>query len=207
MKRIPMFMVGLACVGMLACDRSARNEVNDPNAVGTAGNAAGAGDRAFVQDMSEAGMAEVELGNLAAQRATNPEVKRFAETMVRDHTKAGEELKQIATTHSISMASSIRDEHRELMSRLTPLRGAEFDREYMKAMVEGHEDVVDRLQTRASEDRFGENKGTVRPERSDNPAEADLNQWAANTLPVARQHLEEAERISETLTTGTQTRN
>ena len=207
MKRMPMFMVGLACVITLACDRSARNEANEPNTVGTGGNtAAGAGDRAFVEDTTEAGMAEVELGRIASERASNPEVKRFAEMMIRDHTKAGEELKRIATAHSIPMPAGVDDEHRELMGRLMQLRGAEFDREYMKTMVESHEDVIDRLQTRASEDRFGDDKGTVRPERSNNPVEAALNQWASNTLPVARQHLEEAKRINDSLA-GKQTRN
>lgn len=207
MKRMPMFMVVLACVVTLACDRSTRNDTDDPNTVGTAGNAAaGAGDRAFVEDMAEAGMAEVELGKAASERASNPEVKRFAQMMVRDHTKAGDELKRIASTHGVAAPAGIDDEHRELMGRLMQMRGAEFDHEYMKAMVEGHEDVIDRLQTRASEDRFGDNKGTVRPESSNNPTEAALNEWASNTLPVARQHLEEAKRINDSLT-GKQTRN
>jgi hypothetical protein len=69
----------------------------------------------------------------------------------------------------------------------------------MSAMVDGHEDVVDRLQTRVSEDRFGDNKGTVKPESSDNPAEAALNQWAAMALPVVRHHLDEARRINDRL--------
>lgn len=78
---------------------------------------------------------------------------------------------------------------------MSNLRGAEFDREYMSAMVDGHEDVLDRLQTRASEDRFGDDKGTVSPERSDNPVEASINQWAAAALPTVRRHLDEAKRI------------
>ena len=78
---------------------------------------------------------------------------------------------------------------------MSNLRGAEFDREYMSAMVDGHEDVLERLQTRASEDRFGDDKGTVSPERSDNPVEASINQWAAAALPTVRRHLDEAKRI------------
>jgi hypothetical protein len=59
--------------------------------------------------------------------------------------------------------------------------------------------VVDRLQTRASEDRFGDDKGEVKPERSDNPVEAALNQWAARALPTVRHHLDEAKRIHDGL--------
>ena len=69
----------------------------------------------------------------------------------------------------------------------------------MSAMVDGHEDVVDRLQTRASEDRFGDDKGTVTAERSDNPVEASINQWAAAALPDVRHHLDEAKRVHDGL--------
>ena len=55
------------------------------------------------------------------------------------------------------------------------------------------------MQTRASEDRLGDDKGTVKPERSDNPVEAALNQWAAKVLPTTRHHLDEAKRINDGL--------
>ena len=203
--------LGIVCVAALtlACDAQTRR---DDNAIGTTG--ASPGDTEFVEDAASSGMTEVKLGELAQQKAQNAEVKQFAEMMVRDHTKGGEALKQVASRHSITMPSQPDDEHNELINRLSQQSGAEFDREYMDAMVESHEEMVDLLQTRASEDRFGEDKGTVRPEGSDNPVEATLNQYASNTLPTARQHLEEAKRVRDALgnrlttrgTTGTEPR-
>jgi putative membrane protein len=101
--------------------------------------------------------------------------------------------------HAIPTPAGLDQQHRDLQTRLSSLKGAEFDREYMNAMVEGHEDVLDRLQTRASEDRVGDDKGTVTPERSDNPVEAAINEWAANALPTVRHHLDEARNIREGL--------
>lgn len=145
------------------------------------------------------GTAEVELGRLALERASNADVKEFAAMMVRDHSKSLAALKQVASQHAIPAPAALDDKHREIRDKLAGLSGAEFDREYMSVMVDAHETTVDRLQTRASEDRFGDDKGTVRPEGSDNPVEASINQWAANTLPTTRHHLEEAKRIHDSL--------
>jgi putative membrane protein len=201
MRKIAVLPVVLTAALSFACNAenrntTDRNPTNEPT-TGTSGNTASAGDKDFVEDLGIAGMAEVELGRMAAERAASAEVKQFADMMVRDHSKAGDELKQVASKHSIPMPSALDSKHEELKTKLSNLKGAEFDREYMNAMVQGHQDVVDRLQTRASEDRFGDNKGTVKPEGSDNPVEADINQWAAMALPTVRHHLDEAKRIKD----------
>jgi putative membrane protein len=203
MKKIAVLPVVLAGAISFACNAENRNTTegnttNEPS-VGTTGDTVSAGDRDFVEDVGIAGMAEVELGRMATERAASAEVKQFGDMMVRDHSKAGDELKQIAMKHSIPVPSALDSQHEELKTKLSNLKGAEFDREYMNAMVEGHQDVVDRLQTRASEDRFGDNKGAVKPENSDNPVEADINQWAAMALPTVRHHLDEARRIHDGL--------
>ena len=198
MKRIGLLAVVFATALSFACNAENRTTTRE-STVGTSGDAISAGDRDFVEDMTIGGMAEVELGRMAMERGASPEVKRFGDMMVKDHSKAGDELKQVAMQHSIPMPAALDQKHQDLKTTLSNLRGAEFDREYMKAMVDGHEDVVDRLQTRASEDRFGDDKGEVKPERSDNPVEGALNQWAAKALPTVRHHLDEAKRINDGL--------
>jgi putative membrane protein len=198
MKRIAMLPIVFAAALSFACNADNRT-TRDDSTVGTTGDAVSAGDRDFVENITIAGMAEVELGKMAMERGANAEVKKFGDMMVTDHSKAGAELKQIAMKHSIPTPTSLDEKHQDLRTKLSNLRGAEFDREYMNAMVDGHEDVVDRLQTRASEDRLGDDKGSVRPERSDNPVEAAINQWSAKTLPTTRHHLDEAKRINDGL--------
>jgi putative membrane protein len=197
MKRIALLPVAFAAVLSFACNTN-RDTVNEENTtVGTSGDTVSSGDRDFVENMLHAGMAEVELGKLAMERAANTDVKQFGSMMVQDHSKSGEMLKQIASQHAIPAPSQLDEENLDARNKLSRLQGAEFDREYMNLMVQKHETVVDRLQTRASEDRLGDNKGAVEPEPSSNPVESSVNEWAANTLPTTRHHLEEARRISE----------
>jgi putative membrane protein len=198
MKNIAVLPVVFAAALSFACNVENRNTPND-STVGTTGEAISAGDREFVENMMIGGMAEVELGRMAMERASSAEVKQFGDMMVKDHSKAGDELEQVAVLHSIPMPTALDQKHQDLKTKLSNLKGVEFDREYMSAMVDGHEDVVDRLQTRASEDRFGDHKGAVKPESSDNPVEAALNQWAAAALPTVRHHLDEAKRIHDGL--------
>src|SRR5436190_10631309 len=64
-------------------------------------------DTDFAVAVADGGMLEVELGKLAQQKATSPEVKKFAQMMVDDHTKANEELMALAGTKNISLPASL----------------------------------------------------------------------------------------------------
>src|SRR4051812_35854329 len=86
----------------------------------------GSEDIDFILDAAKGGMAEVELGKLAAQRAQNDEVKKFAQRMVDDHSKANEELKQIAQSKSIKLPEELEAKHKSLMQRLEKLNGPAF---------------------------------------------------------------------------------
>jgi putative membrane protein len=205
MKRIAVLPLALALSVTLACNTSPRNEAEDArddtdinrtdNAIGTAGD----NNREWVGRSMDANMAEIELGRMAQSQAASAEVKQFAQMMVNDHSKALDELKPIANRQGTPTVAQLDDEKRELRDRLSKLRGAEFDREYMQAMIDSHENVINHLQSRANEDRFGENKGQTTPEKSDDPVAMQINQWAAKTLPTARHHLEEARRIHDGL--------
>ena len=218
MKRLGVLLIALATVVTMACkntpqpENQAANEPNQPT-IGTAGvdnNAVSTGDKNFVQDLWADGDAEIQLGKMAAERGASADVKRFAEMMVQDHTKAGEQLMQIATQYSIQPDAKEADEHKGAMDKLSKLRGAEFDREYINQMIDDHQDVVNDLQRRvdyngSATDRItkgttGADKNTnVRPEKANNPVEAKLNQWAADTLPTAQHHLDEARIIKDKL--------
>ena len=223
----------LACAAVLtvACGGDTRDEIgtadDSTSAVGTSGDVDAAGpsgsDREFVTEMLRDGSAEVQLGNLASERAQSPDVKQFGQMMVKDHTKAGEQLKQIAAQYNIQPeTTALDDDHQDLMERLSKLRGAEFDREYMSAMVDGHEDVLDALESRA--DRAQGTSGVGAPGAADRStsdqagrnttgqadrgatstfgsgqADSGINRWAADTLPVVRGHLERARSIEQKL--------
>jgi putative membrane protein len=190
MKRWTQFALALVATVSIACGGDG-NQPNDraatPAGGGTAGTAgtagsAGAPDAGFIQDQLAEGEAEIALGKLVQERATNPQVKEFGQMMVRDHQKAGAELKQLASKHNITMEGKDHGDHADVQERLAKLSGAEFDREYMKAMVDDHQDAVNEVERKA--------------ENADNP---EVRQWASKTLPTLRQHLEQARQIQEKL--------
>jgi len=222
MKRFGYLSLALATAVTVACNGNARTDTRSTNdtTVGTSGTVdkgISSSDRSWVQDMLADGTAEIELGKLAEQRASSPDVKRFAQMMVTDHTKAGNQLKQIAAKYDIQPDTSKADDHHDVMDKLSKLHGAEFDREYINAMVDGHQDAVSDLEKRvdvvpegnSTSDKvkgtFGAGKaeaerdGSVKPEKADTNADASVNSWAAQTLPVVRHHLDEAKQIQDKL--------
>ena len=148
--------------------------------------------REFVNRMALAGMAEVELGKLASERAMDADVKAFAQTMVRDHSRADDELARIAKQLDIPVPTQLDPIHRELADRLSKLKGAEFDREYMSAMVKGHEDVAGLLRSYTSASRPIGTSGRARGEQA-------LMEWAMKTMPIVERHLERARQIQQKL--------
>jgi putative membrane protein len=213
--------IGCAVLLTIACSDDGRSESvidgNDENqtavrpaepgdTVGTSGQAdqahgATADARHFAEQAAYAGNAEVKLGQLAAERAQSSQVKEFAQMMVRDHTKAGNELKQAVSRHDVSLPTGLDDEHQRLYDRLSRLRGAEFDREYMKAMVDGHMKVVSLLEGRADDHaRADRPRGTTGTgSAADTQVDAAADQWATKSLPTVKQHLQKAEQIQGTM--------
>ena len=145
------------------------------------------GDLAFMNDVAPGGLAEVELGRLALRQATSKEVKQFAERMIADHSKAGEELKQLAQQKKVMLPQEVNPTHQEIMGKLSKLKGAEFDREYVKAMIEDHEKDVTAFESVT--------KGAV---------DADVKAYAMKTLPTLKEHLQMirdiATKMSEKMT-------
>lgn len=209
MKRMRILPVAFAAMFAVACAADNGRETGELDAentapIGTAGETERAGAREgsrdtmmpgepqdFVEKAAVAGMAEVQLGKMAGQKGSNQQVKQFGQRMVTDHTRANDELKKIASRHNLQVPAELDEDHRELVDRLSKLQGAEFDREYMSAMVQGHEDVVDLLEGRADE------------QGADNPVARDVNQWASMTLPTVKEHHEQAQRINDQLSRRT----
>lgn len=214
MKRIGFLSVVLAAALTVACHRSDSAKHNgNSSAVGTSGaslNTPTNGDKDFVRDMAIANMADAELGQLAGDRSTNNELKKFAGIEATDHAKVKAALASVASKFDIPIPTELNDKYRELREKLTKRNGADFDLAYIDAIIDDHEDVVDKLEKRTDRktlaewhaqvaDRVkGEHVGehgvtiAVLPEKSDNAATFAINEWAAATLPVVQAHLDAA---------------
>jgi putative membrane protein len=145
-------------------------------------------DHAFAMKAANANMAEVELGKLALQKADKDEVKKFAQMMVDDHSKALDELKSIAGPKNITLPTEIDAEHKKLSDRLSKMSGAAFDRDYMQAMVDGHKKVAADLR-----------------KQSQSGSDAELKSWASKTLPTVEAHLKQAETVNKAVHSSTST--
>jgi putative membrane protein len=126
----------------------------------------------FMQTAAADGIAEVELGKLAQQKAVREEVKEFATRMVQDHTKANDELQKVAAAHNVQLPSSVDKRHQKTLDRLSKRIGPDFDREYMKHMLKDHKKDVKEFREHA---------------KSRNPD--DVTRFAAATLPTLENHL------------------
>jgi putative membrane protein len=141
---------------------------------------AGMPDRAFVKKALEGGMAEVQLGQLAAEKGSSDDVKQFGQMMVTDHTKLGDQMKVVAQQLNVTPPATVSKKDKELMTKLQSLSGAEFDNAYIVAMVKDHKKDADEFKAEA--------------QQTQNPA---LQQVTQQGSQVIDRHLEMIDKIAE----------
>jgi putative membrane protein len=127
----------------------------------------------FAKEAAEGGMAEVQMGKLAADKGTDSDVKSFGQKMVDDHSKANDELKSLAAKKGIALPQDLSKKHKSTQDKLSKLSGAKFDKAYMKDMVDDHEKDVKAFRKQAKEG-----------------SDADIKAFAEKTLPTLESHLD-----------------
>ena len=143
------------------------------------GNVQPSADRTFASKAAMGGQAEVELGKLAQERASNDAVRQFGQRMATDHGKANAELMQMAKIKNLSLSTTELDSrHRQLRDKLAKLSGNAFDRAYMSEMVKDHKKDVAEFKKQA--------------ERGKDP---ELKSWASQKLPTLQEHLRMAQEV------------
>jgi len=135
-----------------------------------------AADRKFIMDAARGGLAEVELGKLAAQRASS--VKQLGQRLADDHSKANEELKNLAQQKGVTLPADLDAKHKQLRDRLAKLSGADFDRAYVNEMVRDHQKDVSEFKKEATRAK-----------------DSDLKAWADKTLPTLEDHLKQVQQV------------
>ncbi len=160
-------------------NRSNRNSRNS-NAMGEQTGMATmtAQDRNFVMDAAMGGMQEVELGRMATQKGASDAVKQFGQRMVDDHSKANQELMNLAQGKGITLPTTLDEKHQKEVTKFSNLTGADFDREYTKLMVSDHRKDVSEFE-----------------KESTHATDADLKEFATKTLPTLQEHLKMAEAL------------
>jgi putative membrane protein len=192
MKKLSSILM-IATAGLLfqACNSTPKdstaaadsvNAVKDTTTTGQTGIAVVADDAKFAVDAANGGMTEIELSKLALDKAMNTKVKEFANMMVMDHSKAGDELKAIAATKNITLPATVNEDSKKALTDLAALKGADFDKAYVDKMVADHKATVDLFES-----------------ESKNSKDADLKAFADKTLPTIKGHLEHINAIHDGL--------
>lgn len=135
-------------------------------------------DSAFVHDAADGGLAEVRLGRLAHDKATNRDVKQFGQLMETDHSKANQDLDAIATAGGLTVPSKLSPEHQQAWADLTK-SGKDFDATYMSMMVKDHVEDVQ---------KFKEEQTVAKSQA--------VRDFVKKTLPTLEKHLTKAKQVA-----------
>jgi putative membrane protein len=152
----------------------------DSTKMASSGDAAMGGPvtpKTFVTKAAQDGMTEVEVGKLAQSKAQSPEVKKFAERMVKDHGKANTELETIAAGKSLQVPKKLDAEHQSMVQELSGKSGAEFDSAYSQHMAKAHAKAVALFESASKLD------------------DSELAAFAKKTLPTLKEHKQMADGL------------
>jgi putative membrane protein len=140
-------------------------------------------DKRFVKQAAIGGMTEVELGKLAQQNAQDDQVKQFGQRMVRDHSAANQQLMSIANDEDVKVPRHVKEKQQKTIDRLANMRGADFDRAYIREMVEDHDKAVKKFRREAQ-----------------HATDPQLKAFAQKTLPTLEEHQKMAHDLNKSLT-------
>ncbi|HLN53908.1 MAG TPA: DUF4142 domain-containing protein [Lentimicrobium sp.] len=191
-KKVQIFLAMLISFFMLSCNNQGSRDDQNGNgdSIQMNDNADNDGmldndqdkDQDFMEEAAYGGLMEVELGKYAQQNAVNPRVKNFGAMMVKDHSKANDELRALAAKKNIVIPSALDDEHTRKVNNLKEKKGTDFDKAYIDEMVEDHNKDTDKFKRHA-----------------ENGVDPDIKSFAAKTLPVLLMHQDSAKNIKDAL--------
>lgn len=187
-----LWLLVTAALGFAACNNEGKDSVEQADSANEAkldspatGNQSIVADKEssdFLVKAANAGMAEFECGQLAQEKAKDQRVKDFGAMMARDHSAANDQVKALASQRNITLPDSVSDDKRKDKEDLAKKTGADFDKAYMRAMVDDHNDAIDLFEKASS-----------------NVKDAEVKTFVDNTLPKLRHHLDSAKAIQKAL--------
>jgi putative membrane protein len=181
-----LLVLGLISVGCASNNKAATSDTTaQPNSGAAASSPSTSSDQDFVTKAAQGNSAEVELGKIVAAKSKDPNVKQFAQMMVKDHTAALNELQELAQTKNLNFNDDLPDDAKAMRAKLSSDTGRQLDKDYMDGMVEDHQKDVQDFTA-----------------QSQNAKDPDVKQWASKTLPTLQKHLEKAQQIDARLNKG-----
>lgn len=152
------------------------------NTMNTGGIAVTSDDAKFATAAANGGMAEVAIAKLALTKTANAKIEDFAKMMVTDHGKANDELMGIAKAKNITLPATFDSDHQKKLDDLSKLKGKDFDKAYVDAMVDGHKKALTLMQNEAKDGK-----------------DADLKTFAEKTAAIVQMHLDAINKIHDSM--------
>ncbi len=154
----------------------------DDNNTATTPVAVSEDDAKFVTEAANGGMAEVELGKLAKEKGQHLDVKAFGEMMVKDHSKANDQLATLAQAKNITLPATLGTDEQNSKDELSKKSPGDFDKSYIEDMVKDHEKDIKLFE-----------------DASKNLKDTELKAFVDKTLPTLRNHLDHAKSVKDKL--------
>jgi putative membrane protein len=139
-------------------------------------------DPTFLTDAIQINLAEISVGDLAQKNGGSDDVKSFGKMLVEDHTASNTKATSLAQANAITPPTEPNDAEKKMHDELTKLSGMEFDREFAKAMVKGHQDAIAKFEAASKGDD-------------------DVAKFAQETLPTLQEHLKTAQSLASSQST------
>ncbi|HEU5122655.1 MAG TPA: DUF4142 domain-containing protein [Verrucomicrobiae bacterium] len=138
--------------------------------------------KSFLREAIAGNSAEIALAEVAERKSENPEVKQLAQMIRTDHRQANEKLKSLAESHGLTINQPLDSKHQKQLESFQKMSGTEFDKAYVTDMLKDHQKDIGKYQKAV-----------------ENVKESDVQQYAQNTLPTLRQHLQHAENAARSV--------
>jgi putative membrane protein len=138
----------------------------------------GKSDEEFITKAAQGGMMEVEVGRLAQEKGSTNEIKEYGRKLEQDHSKANDQLKQIAASKNVKLPTDVDASEKASVDKIRNLSGAEFDKAFLKMAVKDHKKDVKEFQ-----------------KESTRAMDSDVKNFASTTLPTLQEHLKTAEEL------------
>jgi putative membrane protein len=136
-------------------------------------------DQMFINFAARSDAFEIQTSQVAQQKARSPRVKDLAQKLVSDHQQADQQLMQLAQTKGFTPDATLTQQQQAVLSRLSADRPAAFDRDYLRAQIQAHDDAITQFQ---NEVQTGQDN--------------DLKSFAQSTVPTLQQHLDAARALA-----------
>lgn len=173
--------LALAALSLLSLPAFAQTGATSPAAPPAADARPSRGDRGFMEQAAQNAHAEIEASRLATQKATDPQVQRFAQTMVDEHMRLGDELRTLARTKGVELPNEPSMMQRGRLKLLSTSKGESFTRRYVESFgIATQEDTVKLFEEAAA--------------KAQDP---DVKAFASRGLPGLQRHLTVAKELPQ----------